>query len=331
VKSGAAKVVGWVTTAWEKMKAGANRAWEGMKAGASAYVNFHRGNLQLAAGIANSTWNTILHGHGSLWDRCKTAAGQAVQQISARFPALGTAMQAVGNVINRVWQSIRSAASSTWSAISGWATNAWTGVTSATSNALKLITSGLSNLASSALEAGKRMMQTLADGITSAALAPFNALKSALGKLGQLLPHSDAEIGPLATLHVSGFSLLETLSRGIEQASQLPAQAMQRAFAFATDLASIMPPTLAPATAGTPSVRPITPVTIRPVMSAATAPSTQESLHDLLELIAHKLDALASQPAGDTVVQLDGREIARAVYRDVREQRVRRYENWSGE
>lgn len=241
-------------------------------------------------------------------------------------------MQAVGNIINRVWRSITGVASSTWSTISGWATNAWRGVTSATSNALKSITSGLSNLASSALEVGKRMMTTLAEGIKSAALAPFNALKSALGKLGQLLPHSDAEIGPLATLSVSGFSLLDTLSRGIEQASQLPAQAMKRAFAFGTDLASIMPSTLAPATAGAaPPVRPITPVTLRPVMPATTTPSTTEPVRDLLELIARKLDALASQPAGDTVVQLDGREIARAVYRDVRQQRIRGYENWSGD
>jgi len=40
------------------------------------------------------------------------------------------------------------------------------------------------------------------------------------------------------------------------------------------------------------------------------------------------LEALAHQPAGDTVVQLDGREIARAVYKDVRQQRIRSYENW---
>jgi hypothetical protein len=328
VKAGASTVVGWATKAWEGMKAGASRAWEGIKSGVLSYVNFHRGNLQLVGGIAGSTWNTIANGHGSLWDRCKTAAGQAVQQISAKYPVLGTAMQSVGTTINRVWQSIRGAASNTWSAISGWATTAWAGVTSAVSNALQGITSGLSNLASSALEAGKRMMQTLADGIKSAASAPFNALKGALGKLGQLLPHSDAEMGPLSTLSVSGFSLLDTLSRGIEQASRLPAQAMQRAFAFGDHLSTVLPPTLAPATASAPPVRPITPVTVRPVVSTATTPAASEPVRDLLELIARKLDALASQPAGDTVVQLDGREIARAVYRDVRQQRIRGYENW---
>lgn len=328
VKAGAATVAGWATKAWDEMKTGASRTWDGIKSGVSSYVNFQRGNLQLAVGIASSTWNAIANGHGSLWDRCKHAAGQAVQQISAKYPVLGTAMQAVGNTINNVWQSIRGAASKTWLAISGWATNAWTTVTSASRQAWKTICDGLSSLASSALEAGKRMMQTLADGIKSAALAPFNALKSALGKLGQLLPHSDAELGPLSTLSVSGFSLLDTLSRGIEQASALPAQALQRAFAFGEHLATMLPPTLAPATAGAPPLRPITPVTVRPVIPAATTPSASEPVRDLLELIASKLEALAHQPAGDTVVQLDGREIARAVYKDMRQQRIRGYENW---
>ncbi|HOF86928.1 MAG TPA: hypothetical protein PLZ36_02330, partial [Armatimonadota bacterium] len=90
---------------------------------------------------------------------------------------------------------------------------------------------------------------------------------------------------------------------------------------------SIMPPVMATAVAGTaPSTRPITPVSVSPVLSPRTAPTAAEPVRDLLALIADKLDALATQPQGNTVVTLDGREIARAVYRDVREQRIRRYE-----
>jgi hypothetical protein len=76
-----------------------------------------------------------------------------------------------------------------------------------------------------------------------------------------------------------------------------------------------------------PTPRPITPISSSPVRSQPTTPTATEPVRDLLALIADKLDALASQPQGDTVVTLDGREIARAVYRDVREQRVRRYES----
>jgi len=234
----------------ERIRSGANQAWEGIKSGVSSYMVFQRDSLQLIGSIAGNTWNTIANGHGSLWDRCKLAAGQAVEQISAKYPALGTAMQAVGATINTVWQSIRGAASTTWSAISGWATNAWTAITLAVNTAVQSIITGLSHLASAALEAGQQMMQALADGIKSAAAAPFNALKNALGGLGQLLPHSDAELGPLSTLSVSGYSLLDTLSRGIAQAAQLPEQAMQRAFAFGAHLPSVLPPMLAPRSFG---------------------------------------------------------------------------------
>ena len=88
-----------------------------------------------------------------------------------------------------------------------------------------------------------------------------------------------------------------------------------------------MPPTLAPATAGTPVVRPIMPVPMRPQQQVAPAQSASEPVRDLLELIAGKLDALGSQTPGDMVVTLDGREIARAVYRDVQERRIRNYDN----
>jgi predicted regulator of Ras-like GTPase activity (Roadblock/LC7/MglB family) len=50
-------------------------------------------------------------------------------------------------------------------------------------------------------------------------------------------------------------------------------------------------------------------------------------VRDVLQAILSELRTQAQQEKGDTVVTLDGREIARAVYRDVREQRVRQYES----
>jgi len=326
VKAGTSAVGGWCTTAWNGIKAGASQAWEGIKSGVSSYVGFHRGNLELAKNIATGAWDAIANGHGSLWDRCKAATSVAVSEISAKYPWLGNAMQAVGTTITGVWQRISSVASSTWTSVKGWATNAWDRLKSAATGAFQHLANGFTNLLPNALEAGKKLMTTLAEGIRSAVHAPFEALKAGLGKLGKLLPHSDAEIGPLATLSASGFSLLDTLARGMAQAQELPAQAMGRAFAFGTNLPSLMPPVMASAVATAPSPRPITPVSVSPVLSPRTAPTAAEPVRDLLALIADKLDALATQPQGNTVVTLDGREIARAVYRDVREQRIRRYE-----
>jgi len=327
VKAGASTIGNWCSTAWNGIKSGASQAWDGIKSGVSSYVNFHATNLELAKSIASNAWNTIANGHGSLWDRCKAASSMAVSQISAQYPWLGHAMQTVGATIVGVWASIRGVASSTWASIKGWAVSAWDGVKNAGSGAFQHITSGLANLLPNALDAGKKLMSTLADGIRSAVSAPFEALKAGLGKLGKLLPHSDAELGPLSTLSQSGFSVLDTMSRGIAKASHLPALAMQQAFAFGNNLPSVIPPTLAPVTAGTPVVRPITPVPIRPLQQSASTQSASEPMRDLLELIASKLDALGGQTPGDMVVTLDGREIARAVYRDMQERRIRNYDN----
>ena len=327
VKAGASTVGSWCSTAWNGIKSGANQAWDGIKSGVSSYVNFQRGNLDLAKNIATGAWNAIANGHGSLWDRCKAATSVAVSEISAKYPWLGHAMQAVGNTIDRVWASIRGAASSTWTSIKGWAVSAWDGVKNAATGAFQHLVSGLTALIPAALDAGKKLMTALADGIRAGVSAPFEALKAGLGKLGQLLPHSDSEIGPLSTLTQSGFSMLDTMSRGMAQAAHLPALAMERAFAFGNNLPAIMPPMLAPVMAGTPIARPIMPVPVHAQPSPASILPTVEPVRDLLELIASKLDALGGNTPGDLVVTLDGREIARAVYRDIRERRVRSYEN----
>ncbi|MHB9129774.1 MAG: phage tail tape measure protein [Armatimonadota bacterium] len=327
VKAGAATISGWCSTAWNGIKAGASQAWEGIKSGVSSYVNFHATNLTLAKNIATGAWDAIANGHGSLWDRCKAASSIAVSEISAKYPWLGNAMQAVGATINGVWQSISGAASSAWTSIKGWAVNAWDGVKNAATGAFQHLVTGFANLLPTALDAGKKLMQSLADGIAQAAMAPFNALKAGLDKLGKLLPHSDAELGPLSMLTQSGFSVLDTMSRGMANASHLPALAMEQAFAFGNNLPSVMPPTLAPVTAGTPAMRPIMPVPIRPMSPSASTPPASEPVRDLLELIAGKLDALSGQTPGDTVVTLDGREIARAVYRDMQGHKIRNYDN----
>jgi len=78
-------------------------------------------------------------------------------------------------------------------------------------------------------EAGKRLLITLGEGIWSAVTYPFNMLKSALGKLRNLLPFSDASEGPLSSLTVSGESLLKTLADGMLSELPLPARILSYA------------------------------------------------------------------------------------------------------
>lgn len=70
-------------------------------------------------------------------------------------------------------------------------------------------------------DSGMKMLQTLADGIKAAAYAPVEAISGALGKVREYLPFSDAKVGPLSQLTLSGQKVVDTLRDGMLMASPL--------------------------------------------------------------------------------------------------------------
>lgn len=81
----------------------------------------------------------------------------------------------------------------------------------------------------SLFDSGKALLQTMADGIKSAVSAPVEAVKGALGKVREMLPFSDAKVGPLSELTYSGMQVMETLARGIKTVATAPAAAVDGA------------------------------------------------------------------------------------------------------
>ena len=68
-------------------------------------------------------------------------------------------------------------------------------------------------------ESGRKMLMTLVEGIKSVAMAPYEAVKSVLSSVRNLLPFSDAKEGPLSQLTLSGSKVLDTLGEGIAAAA----------------------------------------------------------------------------------------------------------------
>jgi hypothetical protein len=194
-------------------------------------------------------------------------------------------------------------------------------------------------------------MTAIASGIRSAVSAPYDAAKSALAKIRRLLPHSDALEGPLSTLTRSGSAMLEAFSSGIARASRLPSEALRQAFGAAKSMA--LPTMVAGTWALTPSTagavpRPVAPiVTNQGIESSAADPrqsqllsatrgtlgngrlndAGNQNLQPIFQAILAKLDALGDRPIDVSVTtNLDGRKIAQAVYKDMRERKVRNYE-----
>lgn len=77
-------------------------------------------------------------------------------------------------------------------------------------------------------DAGRKLVTTFVEGIKSVAMAPVNAIKGIFGKIGDLLPHSDAKEGPLSTLTLSGQRTMTTYADGVSLEEDAPALAVER-------------------------------------------------------------------------------------------------------
>ncbi len=154
--------------------------------------------------------------------------------------------------------------------------------------------------------------------------------------------------------------MLEAFSSGITNASKLPARAFQQAFGFVRHLgrSAAVPTALAGTLALTPSIAGTLPQITAPVVAeqrvvdvasrasersrllavtrgalgteARTGASSfgADDTRPLLEAIIARLDGIAERPVEVSVTTaLDGRKIAQAVYKDMRERKVRNYES----
>lgn len=171
------------------------------------------------------------------------------------------------------------------------------------------------------------------------------------------MPFSDAKEGPLSALTRSGAAMLEAFSSGIARASRLPSDALHQALGFAKS--AVLPTAVAGTLALTPSIagrvpEPVVPMiaTQRAAVSDRNSRQTNQTrllsvtrgalgssqardtsgqspdLRPILEAILSKLDGVAERPIDVTVTtNLDGRKIAQAVYKDMRERKVRNYES----
>ncbi len=70
----------------------------------------------------------------------------------------------------------------------------------------------------SLFEAGKKIIETLWQGIKSVALKPVEAIKSITRKIRNFLPFSPAKEGPLRDLHLTGIRLIQTIAQSISPA-----------------------------------------------------------------------------------------------------------------
>ncbi len=205
-------------------------------------------------------------------------------------------------------------------------------------------------------------MTTLASGIRSAIMAPYEAAKSVLARIRRLLPFSDAKEGPLSSLTASGMAMLHAFSAGIDRASEIPAKAVSRSLLSARRImnASLMSGVVTGTLALSPTIAGAMPnlsAAPMPVVSSVSADQPVDNnvqsqtrllaetrgvasrgtglattgrtddLQSVISVLCAKLDSISERPIEIQVTTtLDGRKIAQSVYKDMRERKVKNYE-----
>jgi len=90
-------------------------------------------------------------------------------------------------------------------------------------------------------ESGAAFGAAFGAGIKSSGSGLTDSLSGVLGDADELLPHSDAKVGPLSELTKSGASLLPTFASGIEQNADAPIRAVSNALSNVSMDAPIIP------------------------------------------------------------------------------------------
>lgn len=115
-----------------------------------------------------------------------------------------------------------------WDAIVGFFTNLWSRVKDAFVNGINAVKNFFLGIPEWFRQSGAKIIDTLVEGIKSAAMKPVEAVKGIFQRVRNLLPFSDAKEGPLSELTLSGQRTMSTLAQGIEQGADLPAQAVEK-------------------------------------------------------------------------------------------------------
>lgn len=123
------------------------------------------------------------------------------------------------------------------SALVGWAVN---GVTFIMDKFYGLL-SWIGGLGGEFFEAGANIAKSIADGIKSAILSPVSAIKSLVGKVRGFLPFSPAKEGPLSDLDKVGPGFTNTIAKGINPDTVIPAiQNMTQKMSYGVEASGIV-------------------------------------------------------------------------------------------
>jgi tape measure domain-containing protein len=262
------------------------------KALVDAIISFFQGAFAWLTGAWNGfvgwltgLWNGLVGRASALWNAISSAITGAINAVVGWLR--GAWSGAIG-WLSGVWNSLVGMAQGIWNAITGVFRNAWNGISGALSSIGSGIVGWISGLANQAFQWGKDLIQGFINGIINmvgaVGQAAANVASAAAAKLGF---HSPAKEGPGRDADVWGPNLVKMFASGME--TMIPQVRLA-----VGEVASVLLP-LSPS-------------------SAPSAPLPRGTTLQAASLAVTSSLARGQGQGGTLVLNIDGREWARAMY-----------------
>lgn len=185
----------WLVQNWDEIAAWWNDLWGGIAAWTVE-------KWDAITGTITGAWDSIISG----------ITGFGVSILSGLQGAWDTASGAA----SAAWEGIKGIVSGAWDAIvggiAGFGASLLAGITEAWNAVLEFF--GGLNL----FESGAKLLSTFVDGIKSMASSVVESVEGVFTKVREYLPFSDAHVGPLSQLTLSGARMMTTLAEGVTSA-----------------------------------------------------------------------------------------------------------------
>jgi hypothetical protein len=217
-----------------------------IKGALAAVLSIVRGGLNIIQGIFRA-FSALLKGDWSgLWAAVKQVATGALQVISG---VVGLVINNIKGVISGGMAFVKTAWSAAWTTIRTAASTAVSSVVTTVSGLPGRILAAIGDLGSLLYDAGARLIQGLADGITSRIRNVTSAVSGIASKIKGFFPGSPVKEGPLTSWNngAAGQRLVEMLTDGM---AAMESQARSTARELASTISSGFDPALSVSAAG---------------------------------------------------------------------------------
>ena len=188
---------------------------EGVSSGQGGLVSTVSGALSSVGGKIKDWWSGLT--------APKTPVQNAVSAVPAT-DATAVVPDAMNDTASTAWEAIRETANVAWNGIAEVVSNAWHTIVAGVADFGASLLSGIADAWNAVLdffsglnlfESGVKLLSTFIEGIKNMASSVVYSVSEVFSAVREYLPFSDAHVGPLSQLTLSGARMMSTLAEGM--------------------------------------------------------------------------------------------------------------------